>query len=237
LAFLLSALATVSAAGQEEAKQNPSATLVSEFKNEKVFWKQIEIAKKIVAVKDAHVLNELVDWLNHEDRHIRGNTAFIFAGLGDDRGFPVITAILDDRSDRPEGQGQSFASSDGRYHVTQQIRADRYYAAHLLGDIKDPRGVSILVSLIQDPDVKYVVPWALSEIGDSRANQPLIEALNYDDPSFRVYTIQSLVKLRAREALPRLRELQSDHEKSRLGDPITVAEAATQAIAKLESLP
>src|ERR1700752_2588243 len=110
LAFLLSALVTASAAGQEEGKQNASGTLVSEFKNEKGFWKQVEIAKKIVALKDAHVLNDLVDWLNHDDRHIRGKTAVIFAGRCDDRGFPVITARLDDRSDRPEGQGQSFAS-------------------------------------------------------------------------------------------------------------------------------
>lgn len=235
--FLVLVLMTAPVTAQQASTQSTSATLVNQFKNEKVFWKQFAIAKEIVNLHDATVLSDLAGWLNHDDRHIRGNVAFIFASLGDERGFPVITEILDDRADRPEGQGQTWASSDGRYHVSQQIRADRYYAAHLLGDLKDSRAVPILIGLLHDRDVRYVVPWALAEIGDSRANQPMIDLLHDDDPSFRVYVIQALVKLRAKGALPRLRELQIDHEKSRLGNPITVAEAATQAIAKLEAIP
>jgi hypothetical protein len=34
--------------------------------------------------------------------------------------------------------------------VQRQIRADSYYAAHLLGDLKDPRGVELLVCLLSD---------------------------------------------------------------------------------------
>ena len=235
--FLILVLMTVSVVAQQPPTASSPATLVNQFKNETVFWKQFVIAKQIVALHDATVLGDLADWLAHDDRHVRGNVAFIFASLGDERGFPVITAILDDRSDRPPGQGQTLGSSDGRYHLSQQIRADRYYAAHLLGDLRDPRGVPILVRLLNDADVKTVVPWALAEIGDSSANQPLIDALSDEDPSFRVYVIGALEKLRAREALPRLRELQGDQEKSRLGNPITVGEAATRAIARLEAMP
>jgi hypothetical protein len=83
-----------------------------------------------------------------------------FAGLGDARGFQVITDILSDRSDRPEGQGIPTASSDGRYRVARQIAADRYYAAHLLGDLRDPRAVPILVTLLKDTEVTSIVPWA-----------------------------------------------------------------------------
>jgi len=36
---------------------------------------------------------------------LRGNAAFIYAGLGDTRGFDVIVAILRELSERPEGQG------------------------------------------------------------------------------------------------------------------------------------
>ena len=236
-AFLILVLMTAPVVAQQASTDRSSATLVNKFKNEKVFWKQFLIAKEIVALHDATVLGDLAGWLDHDDRHIRGNVAFIFAGLGDERGFPVITAILDDRSHRPEGQGQTWASSDGSYHLSQQISADRYYAAHLLGDLKDPRGVPILVRLLNDVEVKTVVPWALAEIGDSSANQPLIEALSDKDSSFRVYVIRALEKLGAREALPRLRELQTDQEKSRLGNPITVGEAATRAIARLEAIP
>jgi hypothetical protein len=52
-----------------------SLQVVDQFKNEKVFWRQFEIAKEIVKRHDASVLSSLVDWLNHEDRPIRGNAA------------------------------------------------------------------------------------------------------------------------------------------------------------------
>jgi hypothetical protein len=63
----------------------------------------------------------------HEERHLRGNAAFIYAGLGDRRGFDVIVAILGVHSERPEAQG----IPGGRWSVQGQIRPDRYYAAHL----------------------------------------------------------------------------------------------------------
>ncbi|PYS76679.1 MAG: hypothetical protein DMF67_16765 [Acidobacteria bacterium] len=65
----------------------------------------------------------------------------------------------------------------------------------------------------------------------------MIEALGDGDPSVRVFAAQALAKLGAAEALPSLRALLNDHEKSRLGNPITVAEAAATAIAKLEGKP
>jgi hypothetical protein len=106
------------------------SALVGQFKNEKVFWRQFEIAKEIVKRHDASVLSSLVDWLNHEDRHIRGNVAFIFGRLGDARGLQVIIDILTDRSERPEPQGLGTGIKDRKYHVEVQIRQDRYYAVH-----------------------------------------------------------------------------------------------------------
>jgi HEAT repeat protein len=223
---------------QQTLSPAPDATkLVDQFKSEKVFWKQFEIARRIAALRDRTVLPQLSDWLGFEDRHIRGNVAFIFASLGDQRGFETITAILSDHSYRPEGQGQPVVSSDGHYHVEQQIRADRYYAAHLLGDLKDPRAVPILIPLLNDPDVNYIVPWSLGEIGDHRADEALILTLSDPDPSLRVLAIFALKKLSARTALPRLRELQSDQARSNFGDTITVAEAAKATIVKLEAKP
>ena len=48
----------------------------------------------------------------------------------------------------------------GNWTVQAQIRADRYYAAHLLGDLKDPRGVDVLIPLLNDEDVASIVPWS-----------------------------------------------------------------------------
>src|SRR5262249_36633195 len=103
---------------REAPKPNVDTTqtlgaLVEQFKEEKTFWKQIDIAKAIVGKHDASALPSLADWLDHQDRHIRGNVAFIFASLGDLRGLQTIADILADRSARPEGQGIATASSDG----------------------------------------------------------------------------------------------------------------------------
>jgi HEAT repeat protein len=115
--------------------------------------------------------------------------------------------------------------------VQAQIRADRYYAAHLLGDLKDPRAVDLLMPLLNDDDVDDVVPWSLAEIGDRRAIGSLIGQLERDDPSARVLAISALEKLNAREALPKLRQLLQDNRRSNFGDRTPVAEAAKRAIA------
>lgn len=205
--------------------------LVERFKSENVFWQQFRIAEQIVARRDSSVIPSLIGWLTHEDRHIRGNAAFIVGRLGDPRGFQVIAEILSDRSDRPEAQGA--ATRDGRYHVARQIATDRYYAAHLLGDLRDPQGVSILVSLLKDAEVQSIVPWALGEIGDKRAIGPLITVLDDESASMRVLAIYALETLNAKEALPRLVALLDDDRRTNFGAQMSVADAARAAIAKL----
>jgi hypothetical protein len=215
-----------------DSTQNSTA-LIQQFKNEKVFWKQFEIGKTIAGKHDPSALPPLADWLGHADRHIRGNVAFIFASLGDPRGLQTIADILGDRSERPEGQGIPTASGDGRYRFERQVAADRYYAAHLLGDLRDPRGVALLVPLLDDSETKSIVPWSLGQIGDKGAIAPLIAALDNDDPSNRVLVIYALEALDATEAVPRLMTLLNDDRKPRFGALVTVSEAAKAAIAKL----
>lgn len=211
-----------------------SSALVEQFRNEKVFWKQIDIAKALAGKHDASVLPPLAGWLGHQNRHIRGNVAFIFASLGDPRGLQTIADILADRSERPDGQGIPSAPSDGRYRFERQVAADRYYAAHLLGDLRDPRGLALLVPLLDDPETQSIVPWSLGQIGDKRAIPPLIAALDNDDPSQRVLVIYALEALHAKEAVPRLLMVMNDDCKSRFGALVTVSEAAKAAIAKLQ---
>lgn len=207
--------------------------LVSRFKSEKVFWQQFLIGQQIVARHDAGVIPSLVGWLTHQDRHIRGNAAFIVGRLGDPRGFQVIAETLTECSDRPEGQGMPGVPGDGRYRVAPQIAADRYYAVHLLGELRDPQAVPILVSLLNDPQVNYKVAWALGQIGDKRAVGPLINALDDDSSSMCVAVIYALETLDAKEALPRLISLLDDQRPSNSALQVSVAEAARAAIAKL----
>ena len=144
-------------------------------------------------------------------------------------GLRIIGAILHDRSDRGECQSIPF----GRWTLEGQIRADRYYAVHVLGELKDPRALALLLPLMTDKDVNYNVAWALGEIGDARAIPPLIDALRDTDALVRVVAIHSLTKLQAREALPHLRALLTDDALPGAGDQVSVADTAKAAIARL----
>jgi hypothetical protein len=233
------ALMTATPSSASDSRQSESARqLLDQFQNTPVFfWQQFGIAQRIVALHDPSVLPQLVAWLTHEDRHLRGNAAFIFASLGDERGFDCIRSILGDRSWRPITPETPFTGNlqDSRATAEVQIRADRYYAAHLLGDLRDPRAVPILVQLLNDKEVNYIVPWSLGEIGDKRAVAPLIRTLADPNPSMRVLAIYALEKLEAKDALPALYRLRNDDGRSNFGDLVSVAEAAKAAIAKLDA--
>ncbi len=227
-------------AGPVGAQTNQAAQrLVQQFNETTVFWKQFDVAKAIVALGDRQVLPKLEPWLRNEDRHLRGNAAYVFAGLGDERGFEVLRRILEDRSERPEGQGavvgSSIISTDPTIKLpfAPQIPADRYYAAHLLGDLKDPRAVLILVPLLQHKEVNHIVPWSLGEIGGNASISPLIDTLKDPDPDMRVLAIYALERLRATEALPAIEQLMDDQEKIHFDGLIPVSEAAKEAVAKL----
>jgi HEAT repeat protein len=236
LALMTFAVAQV----REHVRRSPTE-LLSLFRGSQFFFDQFDVAKELVALHDTGVLPPLVPELSNEDRHIRGNAAFVFAGLGDPRGFDVLLSILKDRSDRPPGQGVvlgggiSAPGTAPAYNVKPQITADRYYAAHLLGDLKDPRAVPVLVSLLDEPEVNYIVPWSLGEIGDKRAVAPLIQALADSDPSMRVLAIYGLEQLHATDAIPALRRLLEDRQRTTFGNQVPVADAARAAITKLET--
>ena len=126
-----------------QATKHPSERtneLVEQFKTTTRFWKQFEVAKQVVALHDKSVLQELEPWLSNEDMHLRGNAAFIFASLGDDRGFQVIKAILENRSPKPgsnfgheEWGEQSQSTYDGPYYPRERLFGEfsrhrcRYY--------------------------------------------------------------------------------------------------------------
>ena len=169
-----------------------ASNLVEHFEDTTVFWQQFEVAKKIVALHDKSVLPRLEPWLRCDDMRRRGNAAFVFARLGDARGFQVIKAVLEDHSSK---RAVFEIDDSGHPSLALQIRADRYYAAHLFGDLKDVRAVPILVPLLKDDEVKEVVPWSLGEIGDKSAIPPLREALNDKSLTVRASALLALEKL------------------------------------------
>jgi HEAT repeat protein len=233
--------ATVLLTGVAAAHQGAeTARLVEQFKRTSVFWQQFEVAKQLAKVGDAQVLAGLEPLLAGADRHVRANAAFVFASLRDPRGLETISEILADRSDRPLGQGipgGSFNTAAPRWWLPSQIRADRYYAVHVLGELRDTRAVDILIPLLGDPEVNYKVAWALGQIRDRRAIEPLIRTLEDRDALVRVLAIQALEALDAKEALPQLRGLLNDQALPSAGPRVPVADTAKAAIAKLQKEP
>jgi HEAT repeat protein len=241
-ALLVSLVMTVAVAcGPAAQPAEPTADeLLERFTGEPVFWRQFDIAKALVARRDAPVLIPLERMLSHEDRHVRANVAFVFAGHGDPRGIAIIKAIVADRSDRPLGQGIPTTRSNlaqPRWRLRRQVEADRYFAVHMLGELRDRRGIDVLVPLLEDPDVNYKVAWALGQIGDPRATRPLIAALDDGNAFMRVSAIQALEMLDATEALPWLRALVNDPELPGAGPRVPVGETAKAAIRKLTRVP
>ncbi len=126
--------------------------LVEQFENTTVFWKQFDVAKKIVALHDKSVLPHLESWLHYEDMRRRGNAAFIFASLGDDRGFQVIKAILEDRS----AKRAVFEIDDaGRPSPVRQIRAEvNLVVPWSLGEIGDKSAIPPLIKTLGDSSLE-----------------------------------------------------------------------------------
>jgi HEAT repeat protein len=149
----------------------------------------------------------------------------------------AILAELKDTTPRADREGR--IRSDGRPDTDgiQQKRQDRYYAVHVLGLLKDKRAVPDLIPFLKDTEINYKVAWALGEIGDPEAIEPLIEALGDKNPDVRVIAIGSLAKLEAHSAVPRLRLLLKDTQKSSFGDQVSVDASAREAITKLEEKP
>jgi HEAT repeat protein len=210
--------------------------LLERFNSASVFWRQLEVAKELAAHGDARALVALEPLLRNDDRHVRANAAFVFARLGDPRGLATIRGILADRSDRPLGQGipRGVANlAEPGWWMRDQVRADRYYAVHMLGELRDRSSLDVLVPLLGDPDVNYHAAWALGRIGDARAIGPLIGALEDEVPLMRVSAIQALEALDAKEAIPRLQELLNDRALPSAGPRVPVADTARAAIRSL----
>src|SRR5207253_471205 len=103
------------------------------------------------------------------------STAMAAGGIGDlspispnDQGTIKLTSSSFNK-------GSSMGTARGSFRspsLRRQLREDRYYAAHLLGDLKDPRAVPMLVPLLKDEEVNLIVPWSLGEIGDKSPIPP-----------------------------------------------------------------
>ena len=87
-------------------------------KREQVSRRQFEIAEALAAANNRRAIAELETRSTHDDRHLRGNVAFVLGGPGDPRG----SRHHRDTPDRP--RVRLAAQPFGRWTVEAQIRTD-----------------------------------------------------------------------------------------------------------------
>jgi HEAT repeat protein len=209
--------------------------LISSFQAEPAFWKQADLADEIAKVAELQDISALAPGLAHDDRHVRGDVAYLFAKLGDRNGFDTLTGILVDYSSQrvlhQDGGNWMHVPAAERTprQLVWQIREDRYYAIHLLGRLHDPRAVDVLTPLLDRDENNYNAAWALGEIGDARAIPALITALSNEDALVRVCAIGALEALHAKQALPHLVALFDDSAMPNAGERVTVGTTARKA--------
>ncbi len=86
-------------------------------------------------------------------------------------------------------------------HLHEALRDEdkwvRYFAADVLGDIRDPRSVDPLVEKLmdEDQDVRFVTASALGRIGDPRAAHALMQAYNNDNCFVKIFIEEALADL------------------------------------------
>jgi HEAT repeat protein len=71
-------------------------------------------------------------------------------------------------------------------------RMVRFAAAAALGEIGDARAVEPLVAALQDRTLREVAARALGQIGDARAVEPLLAALQDPEEEVRVAAVSAL---------------------------------------------
>ena len=134
--------------------------------------------KTDVQVEEESEISKLVERLQSESRRERCWAAVRLEELGDRRGIPAIIKELNDTSYRPTGISPGPIQPPVEKNAQKVwVRQDRYYAALLLGTLKDKRAVPALIEATRDEDIDYRAALSLGQIGDKRAIPALHDML------------------------------------------------------------
>jgi HEAT repeat protein len=215
LAQILSTLALLLASSPALAQTAPVsapsaniARLIGEFATAEYFWQQTDIARELIATGDRSVIVAIQPYLETHDRRRRCNAAFVLAGLGDERGTVILISELEDTEpgsrileDGPRTGPGSLASRG-----IGQVRADRYFAALLLGELREKDAVPALIAATRDESINYRAAISLGEIGDTGA-VPALHEMTVAFPAERVFAGYGLAALGAPDGFNTLEDV------------------------------
>lgn len=192
-------------AEQAESTTEKSKTvddLIEAFSSAAYSWQQEKVARELVALGDTKIIPKMEKYLDTKDRRRRCNVALVLAGLGDKRGLAIIIKELEDKEARPT----DLRRSDGKPYPEGQIRADRYYAALLLGQLRNKEAVPALIEATKDRNINYRAAISLGEIGDKSAI-PALRKMAKDFPDQRLWAAYGLAALGEPEGFDTLTEV------------------------------
>jgi HEAT repeat protein len=183
-------------ASSPSVSQTPDVDrLIDEFRTAEYFWQQHDIARELIAAGDRSAITEIQPYLTTRDRRRRCNAAFVLAGLGDERGVEILISELQDTEAGSRVlMAEGPTSGTPRALAMQQVRSDRYFAALLLGELRERVAVPALIAATRDESINGRVAVSLGEIGDVSAI-PALREMAEEFPEERVWAGYGLVVL------------------------------------------
>ncbi|MCA9545940.1 MAG: HEAT repeat domain-containing protein [Myxococcales bacterium] len=166
-------------------------------------------------LKVQEALDQVVTHLNHDDDRVRlqatGALVAIGASLPDEKRKPMLSFF-----------------SERVFDKNADVRLKAVAGLEL---VNDPRTVTAMAALLQDPvvAVRTATLMAMAATGDASAMEPIATGLEDDDKTVRQATIQALLKLKQKAAAPLLKAYAEKE-----GDK-ALADAARKAAAQLGS--
>ena len=213
LVFLsLSLPALPQPAPANDASRTDITRLLSEYATAEYFWQQTDIARKLIATGDRQIIAAIQPYLETNDRSRRCNAAFVLAGLDDERGAVILISELQDTvpGTRAVGSVDFVGNPSAEALAMRQMVQDRYFAALLLGELRERSAVPALVAVTHDDSINYRAAESLGEIGDASAIPALREmavAFAEEGALARVSAGYGLAALGAREGFDILRDV------------------------------
>lgn len=179
-------------------------------------WHRQEYAIQVLeGLGDKRAVEPLIRLLSQTDfsRRVRSRAATALAKLGDSRAIePLIESfgIYDlgyDFGPNMQSLGEAAFSAlvTALYHEDPLVRKR---ASISLGRFKDPRAVNPLIEVLKDSDqhVRQITIFNLGLLGDRRAVEPILSVLNTPADVVNWYTLQTIKRLEAKAAVPKLIE-------------------------------
>ena len=160
-------------------------------------------ARSAAAVLDKKSTAAIAKDLHSDDRRKRCDAALALAKRGDKRGLPILIQELEDKTPRPADLQEGSKSVVARMGT---MRSDRYYAALLLGQLRDKASVPPLTEALRDDTINARAALSLAEIGDKGAI-PALRRMAKDFPGKRRSAGYALATLGESEGFSMLTEV------------------------------